>query len=127
MPPLVFLENDMAILNNSARSKNIRWVVDDGYIVMGPKLRYRPKSLFLIALSIMAISFVLVPVFGSGILGIEGTVSTFLMLICLVVFLYGIQLHNIVREATKAIEKREKDIEKANNYVKKGKKNGKQN
>lgn len=112
----------MANNSNENRYKKMKWIVDDDYVIFGPRREYALKSLKIIALSIMIVAFVLIVLIGSETIKIEALSSTFIMIVLFMAFLYGIQLNGVSREAKEVMEERDEDIRKAIAYYEKGRK-----
>ena len=98
---------------------NIRWVVSNGKIVLGPNRKYEPKTLQCLAILIMVVSVVMFIIFGSKIIIKDDTVITFLTIICLMLFMHGSKLNKVYNDSKEVFQKRQRDIINAENYAKK--------
>ena len=115
----------MAIFNNNNKYKKMRYVVYDGKIVLGPQRKYKIKTLYAIAIIIMVVSFAMVAIIGAGLVVNDSLLQTTLMLLCLIAFIYGTQLTGVCRSSKEIINQRNKEIENAKEYARRGNNNGK--
>ena len=97
------------------REQIIKWVVDEDMIYISPTRAFTEKKLKLIANILKCIGLVSALLIAAKLTFVDDLFRTFGMVIGFAIYLYGVQINKIVREATAEIKKRQAELSKLMN------------
>lgn len=94
------------------KEQMIKWVVDENMVYISPTRCYTVKKLRLVANILKCVGIVSALLVAVKMTFVDDLFRTFGMVIGFAIYLYGVQINKIVREADAEIKRRQAEIAK---------------